>query len=103
MGREENRGVAPPSEPCDVEGDCDSRGLAGTLHPPCLPERVWNFDDAEGLLELCVRRGLGTLLRRDDAGRRVRGSAVTVYSVEGGLVEGLSYRSLIQDIQSWQE
>src|SRR5207253_9874875 len=100
MGREENRGMAPPSEPCDIEGDCDSRSLAGTLHPPRLPERVWNFDDAEGLLELCVRRGLGALLRGDDAGRRVRGRAVTVYSVEGGFVEGLQVHCLLQDAHS---
>src|SRR2546427_8937057 len=73
MGREENRGMATPPEPCYLEGDCDSRGLAGTLHPPRLPERVRNFDDAEGLLELRVRRRLGPLLRRDDARRRVRG------------------------------
>src|SRR5437660_11291355 len=39
MGREENRGMAPPSEPWDVEGNCDSRGLAGTLYSPSLPDR----------------------------------------------------------------
>src|SRR6266705_6923588 len=97
MGREENRGMAAASEPCDVEGNCDSRGLARTLHTPRLPEGVRNFDDAEGLLELRVRRGLGTLLRRDDARRRIRSRTTPVYPVEGGIVEGLSFHRLLQD------
>src|SRR5438094_7752880 len=100
MECEEKRGMAASPELCDVEGDCDSRSLAGTLHPPRLPERVWNLDDAEGLLELCVRRGLGALLRRNDAGRRVRGRAAAVYSVQGGVVEGLPFHRLLQDAHS---
>src|SRR3989475_10244725 len=72
MGREENKGMATPPEPCYLEGDCDSRSLAWTLHPPRLPERVRNFDDAEGFLELRGMRRLGTLLPRDGARRRGR-------------------------------
>src|SRR2546426_9548374 len=67
LGCEGTGGMVATPEPSDVERDCDTRSLAGTLHSPRLSERIWKINDEEGLLELRVRRGLGALLRRDDA------------------------------------
>src|SRR5713101_8280952 len=97
LGCEGAGGMVAPLEPCDSEGDCDPRSLPRSLHSPHVPEIVWEVDDAEGLLELRIRRGLGALLRRDDARRRIRSGTITIHPVEGGFVEGLPVHRLLQD------
>ena len=105
MGREDPGGMAAPSQLRHVEGYLDSRSLSGTLHSPHVSERVWDINDQESVLELCVRRGLGTLLRRNDARRRIRKRAVTIDSAEGGAAERLPVHRLLLDAHAgtWRE
>ncbi len=105
MGREDPGGVVASSELCDFERYLDPRSLSRTLYAQGLSARVWEFYDSEGVLELRVRGGLGTLLRRNDARRGIRERAVTIDPVEGGVVEGLPVYRLLLDAHAgtWRE